>query len=114
MKEFLLNNINVIISLVLLTLSITYNIILFFKAKAKAKTQKEIDEIVVETRDNIKTSINQFIVDAEKLKHFTGSERKAYVMTRALSIAQGYMSEQEIDDYIEAQVVLTDSVNKHN
>ena len=46
--------------------------------------------------------------------HFKGEEKKNYVMTRAIQLANGLMSNEELDYYIEEQVELTNTVNKHN
>ena len=48
------------------------------------------------------------------MRNYTGIEKKNYVLTRSIQLACGLMSNEEIDDYIESQVQLTDSVNKHS
>ena len=59
----------------------------------------------------MKTTIDQYIKDVEKLKHYTGEESKQFVMTRAIAIADDLMTEKEIDAYIEKQLDLTNNVN---
>lgn len=104
--NFIVNNIWCIIYAVATMVSILISLIAFLKEKnTKKKEQK---------RNELKNAINGFIADAEKFKNYKGEERKQYVMTRAIAIASKLMSSQEIDDYIEAQISLTDCVNKHN
>ena len=109
MKEifyFIVQNIWYVIYAVVFMVSVLLSIISFIKEKqAKKKEQKRIE---------LKNKINGFIADAEKLKHYSGEERKLYVMTRAIAEAGKLMSQTEIDEYVEAQVGLTDCVNKHN
>ena len=113
MKNFIVNNIDFILTLILFIVSLIANFIMRFKQKKIATTAEEETKSKEELRENLKNSINMLIVDAEKLKHFTGEEKKQYVITRALQMASGLMSLNEIDNYIETQVELTDKVNKH-
>ena len=113
MKEFIVNNIDLLLTLLLFAISLTVNIVAYFKRKKNAKTDEEKAIAKEETIAEIKKSINGLIIDAEKLKHFTGAEKKQYVITRALQIANDAMTQEEIDAYIETQVYLTDNVNKH-
>ena len=109
MKEifyFIVQNIWYVIYAVVFMVSVLLSIISFIKEKqAKKKEQKRIE---------LKNKINDFIADAEKLRHYSGEERKQYVMTRSIAEAGKLMSQTEIDKYVEAQVGLTDCVNKHN
>lgn len=109
MKEifyFIVQNIWYVVYAVVFMISVLLSLIGFMKEKqAKKKEQKRIE---------LKNKINGYIADAEKLKHYNGEERKQYVMTRSIAEAGKLMSTTEIDEYVEAQVSLTDCVNKHN
>lgn len=110
MKEFVLNNWYYLLYCSILFI---YGIIIFvkfIKAKAQAKTNKEI----AEAKEELKLNINKLIQEAEKLTHYKGNEKKEFVMTRAIQLSNGLMSNEQIDEYIEEQVKLTDTVNKHN
>ena len=110
MWNFLLNNWHIMV------LSIVYGIAFIIQViidKNKRKNQSSSSELKTELLENLKTTINSFIVDAEKLKHYTGEEKKQYVITRTLEIANGLMTSEEINNYVESQVALTDIVNKH-
>lgn len=99
MKDFVLNNLDLVLSLLLAVGSIISTIIINIKTKKKLKIE------------DIKVAINSFIADAENLKNYTGEEKKNYVITRALQISKGIMKETDIDAYIESQVALTNVVN---
>lgn len=110
MKEFVLNNWYYILYCLVYALVFTITIIKYIKAKKNAKTIQEF----AEAREELKSQINVLIQEAEKFKHFEGAEKKNYVMTRAIQLANDLMSNEELDVYIEEQVALTDKVNKHN
>lgn len=110
MKEFVLNNWFYIAYCLVYISIFVFIIVKYKKAKKNAKTTKEI----AEAKEELKIDINNLILEAEKLTKFSGIEKKQYVMTRAIQIANGLMSNEQIDTYIEEQVALTDSVNKHN
>ena len=113
MKQFITNNLSTILSLSLFIISLLVNIINNIKIRKKSRNEKDKLLATEALKEDLKKSINNFIVDAEKLTRYSGIERKAYVMTRAISIANGLMSPEEIDQYVEEQVLLTDLVNKH-
>ena len=109
MKEilnFIVQNIWYVVYAVVFMFSMILTIISFIKEKSTKKKEA--------LRTELKNKINGFIADAEKLKNYKGEERKQYVMTRAIAEAGKLMSQQEIDEFVEAQVGLTDCVNKHN
>ena len=110
MKEFVLNNWYYILYCLVYVLVFTITIIKYIKAKKNAKTTQEL----AKAREELKSGINILIQEAEKFTHFKGEEKKNYVMTRAIQLANGLMSNEELDVYIEEQVALTDKVNKHN
>lgn len=110
MKEFVLNNWYLLVYALFYVVAFTIVVIRYCKAKKKAKTTQEI----ANAREELKSGINSLIQEAEKFPHFKGTEKKNYVMTRAIQLANGLMSNEELDNYIEEQVALTDTVNKHN
>lgn len=99
MKNFVLNNIDLILAIMFAFISVISTIIAKIKSNKKLKIE------------DIKVHINTFIADAENLKNYTGEEKKNYVITRALQISKGLMKESEIDAYIESQINLTNVVN---
>lgn len=110
MKEFVLNNWYYILYCVVWLIMLAIIIVKHIKTKKNAKTTKEI----AEAREKLKLDINALIKQAETLVHYKGAEKKEFVITRAINLANGLMSLAEIDAYIEEQVALTDTVNKHN
>lgn len=110
MKEFVFNNWYYILYCLVYVIVFTITIIKYIKAKKSAKTTQAI----AEAREELKLGINSLIQQAEKFIHFKGEEKKNYVMTRAIQLANGLMSNEELDNYIEEQVALTNTVNKHN
>ena len=110
MKEFVLNNWYYILYCVVWLIIASIIIVKYIKTKKNAKTTKEI----AEAREKFKLEINELIKQAETLVHYKGTEKKEFVITRAISLGNGLMSLAEIDAYIEEQVALTDKVNKHN
>lgn len=114
MKEFVLNNWYYILYCLFMITSLIASIISFIKAKKNAKTATEIADAKVKATNLFKNTVNELIKDAEAFKNYSGAEKKNYVMTRAIQLASGLMSNEEIDEYIETQVKLTDAVNKHN
>ena len=110
MKEFVLNNWYYILYCLVYVIVFTIIIIKYIKAKKNAKTTQEL----AVAREDLKSSINILIQEAEKFSHFKGEEKKNYVMTRSIQLSNGLMSNEEIDNYIEEQVALTNKVNKHN
>ena len=78
--------------------------------KAEASANAEADNKAAQI-DIVKQAVNQYIKDAEQMKNYTGTERKAFVMTRAIQIAGGLLTNDELDKYIEEQVALTKVVN---
>lgn len=114
MKEFVLNNWYYIFYCVCMLTTLIVSIVSFIKAKKNAKTATQIADIKVKATNTFKNCVNEFIKDAEAFKNYSGAEKKNYVMTRAIQLASGLMSNEEIDEYIETQVALTDAVNKHN
>ena len=110
MKDFVLNNWYYILYCVLAIIAEIVTITNLFKAKKQAKDTKEI----AVDREAIQKEIDKLIEEAEKFRSFKGEEKKAYVMTRAIQISKGIMTNSEIDEYIEDKVKLTDTVNKHN
>lgn len=114
MKEFVLNNWYYILYSIIMVSTFVVSIVSYIKAKKKSKNANEIADVKLKTTNTLKNAINEFIKDAEAMRNYTGIEKKNYVMTRSIQLACGLMSNEEIDDYIESQVKLTDSVNKHN
>lgn len=110
MKEFVSNNWYYILYCLVYVLVFTITIIKYLKAKKNAKTLEEFSRL----KEELKLEINSLIQKAEEFTHFKGEEKKSYVMTRAIQLANGLMSNEELDIYIEEQVALTDKVNKHN
>lgn len=110
MKEFVLNNWYYLFYSIVVIISIIISIVNVIKSK-KANN---IAEAKNEAINILKNNINELIKDAEKLKNYTGEEKKNYVLTRAIQLACGLMTNEEIDNYIETQVELTDNVNKNN
>ena len=111
MKEFIVGH---IYEICLFALSLITNIgtfISYIKARRKVKTVAEQDKLKAEAIERFKTTIDQWIKDAEKLKHYTGEECKQFVMTRALAVGSDLMTTEEIDAYVEKQVDLTNNVN---
>ena len=100
MNIWLLNNYDWLIPLLFAVLSTAVGI---FKA-IQSKNKKKALNI-------LKSSICNFIKEAEEFKNYSGAEKKEYVMTRALKISYNLMSKQEIDDYIEEELLLTNLVN---
>ena len=80
-------------------------------AKVKAAKAETANENKHEQIDLVKNAINQFIIDAEQMKNYTGTEKKNYVLTRAMQIAKDLLTNEQIDCYIEEQVNLTKEVN---
>ena len=111
MKEFIVGH---IYEIALFALSFITNIstfISYLKARRKAKTTEQRDKLKAEAIERFKTTIDQWIKDAEKLKHYTGEECKQFVMTRAIAVGSDLMTADEIDAYVEKQVDLTNNVN---
>lgn len=100
MGKWLLNNYDWLIPLLFAVLSTAIGIFEAIQSKSKKKALNVL-----------KSSICNFIKEAEEFKNYTGAEKKAYVMTRALKISYNLMSSAEIDNYIEEQVTLTNLVN---
>lgn len=114
MKEFLIDNLNFVLSFTLFVISFVFNIVSYIRGRIKAKTQKELEAIEIKAKDDLKQTINQLMIDAEKFPKYSGEERKQYVITRALQTANKAMNIDEIDAYIEEQINVTEHVNKHN
>lgn len=113
MKEFVLNNLDVILALILALISGTITIINVIRVKKSEKATADVKATAL-AREELMATINDLIIDAEKLKQYNGEEKKQYVMTRALQICSGVMSQDEIDNYIEEQVKhVSDNVNKN-
>lgn len=111
MKEFIVNNIYQILSAFLAFVSIISALISYFINRRKAKTTQQIDKAKADAKQKLLDACDQFVRDAEKLKHYTSAEKKQYVMTRAIAIANNIMTADEIDAYVEKQVELTNNVN---
>lgn len=109
MKEFVLNNWYYILYCVVWLIMFAIIVVRHIKTKKNAKTTEEI----AEAREKLKLDINALIKQAETLVHYKGAEKKEFVITRSINLANGLMSLDEIDAYIEEQVALTDAVNKH-
>ena len=97
-------------TLVIVTTDMEIELAMFVDATKLTNTR----EAIAEAREKLKLDINALIKQAETLVHFKGAEKKEFVITRAINLANGLMSLAEIDAYIEEQVALTDAVNKHN
>lgn len=110
MKEFVLNNWYYILYCVVWLIMLAIIVVKHIKTKKNAKTTEEI----AEAREKLKLDINALIKQAETLVHYKGAEKKEFVITRSINLANGLMSLDEIDAYIEEQVALTDAVNKHH
>lgn len=116
MSDFIVKHIDKIIYIIyciLVTISLTITAVKYAINKKKAKTAEEKEQARLELVNSIKKQIDSFMVDAEKLKNYKPEEKKQYVMTRAIQIAQGLLTNEEIDNYIESQIYLTDNINKH-
>lgn len=110
MKEFVLNNWYYILYCVVWLIMLAIIVVKYIKTKKNAKTTEEI----AEAREKLKLDINALIKQAETFVNYKGEEKKEFVITRSINLANGLMSLDEIDAYIEEQVALTDKVNKHN
>lgn len=110
MKEFIFNNWQYFLIVIIYAISFAITILKIIQSK---KTNDNLidDKIAV---DELKSKINQFIIDAEKFTNYSGEEKKQFVITRALEISNKLLTSTQISDYIEEQVNLTDNVNKHN
>lgn len=110
MKEFIFNNWQYFLIVIIYAISFAITILKIIQSK---KTNNNLidDKIAV---DELKSKINQFIIDAEKFTNYSGEEKKQFVITRALEISNKLLTSTQISDYIEEQVNLTDNVNKHN
>lgn len=110
MKEFIFNNWQYFLIVIVYAISFAITILKIIQSK---KTNDNLidDKIAV---DELKSKINQFIIDAEKFTNYSGEEKKQFVITRALEISNKLLTSTQISDYIEEQVNLTDNVNKHN
>lgn len=110
MKEFIFNNWQYFLIVIIYAISFTITILKIIQSK-KTNDNLVDDKIAV---DELKSKINQFIIDAEKFTNYSGEEKKQFVITRALEISNKLLTSTQISDYIEEQVNLTDNVNKHN
>lgn len=111
MKEFIVNNIYQIISACLAIVSILSAIISYLINRHKVKSIQQKDEAKAEAKQKVLDACDQFVKDAERLKNYSSAEKKQYVMTRAIAIANNLLSSEEIDAYVEKQVELTNNVN---
>lgn len=111
MKEFIVTNIYQIISACLAIISILSALFSYVINKHKAKSIQQKDEAKAEAKQKVLDACDQFVKDAERLKNYTSAEKKQYVMTRAIAIANNLLSADEIDAYVEKQVELTNNVN---
>lgn len=110
MKEFIFNNWQYFLIVIIYAISFAITILKIIQSK-KTNDNLVDDKIAV---DELKSKINQFIIDAEKFTNYSGEEKKQFVITRALEISNKLLTSTQISDYIEEQVNLTDNVNKHN
>lgn len=67
----------------------------------------------INAKEELCSAINQFMKDAETMKNYSGVEKKQYVLTRAIAISKNIMSKEEMDNYIETQIDLTNNVNNN-
>lgn len=110
MKEFIFNNWQYFLIVIIYAISFAITILKNIQSK---KTNNNLINYKIAV-DELKSKINQFIIDAEKFTNYSGEEKKQFVITRALEISNKLLTSTQISDYIEEQVNLTDNVNKHN
>lgn len=97
--------------IIMLLAYIGSTILLFIKNHIEKKATQNAADRRANSIEILKSAINCFIADAEKMKNYTGEEKRNFVVTRVLQIANGLMTEDQIIDHIESQLALTNMVN---
>lgn len=106
----MLENLSTILSVAGTAIGLLITTVTFLMKFVKSSKAKKSAENIIK----VGSAIEQFIVEAEKFTHYSGAEKKAYVMSLATSFAvkNGIdVDDSVISDKIEEIVALSKKVN---